>query len=78
MELGPEDLGEGLYGEIEIDPRRMPGAVFGQEGSSRGDVVDVRMVLEGAPPRVEHAKEAGEIASHILFIACKLFDGFGG
>ena len=77
-ELGPEDLGEGLYRQIEIDPGRMPGAVFGQKGSSGGNVVDMGMILEGAPPRMEHAKETGKIAPHMLFIAGKLFYGLGG
>lgn len=53
-------------------------AVLGRKGSSRGDVVDMGVVLEGAPPGVEHAEEAWEISSHIFFIQGEFLHGLGG
>ena len=56
----------------------MPGAIFGQKRSSRDNVMDMVMILEGASPCVKDTEEAGKIASEMSCVGNKLPDGFGG
>jgi len=56
----------------------MPGALGTGKGSSSGDVVDVRMIVEGAPPGVKDAEVPRQVAAHVLLIGGKLPQAFGG
>ena len=73
-ELGFEDFGERFDREKEIDPGGMPGAIGRTESATRNDVVNMGMVLQGAPPSVEHAEEAWEIGTEVFSIEGKFFD----
>jgi hypothetical protein len=76
-ELGPKDFGESPDREIEIEPCGVPGAVFGGKGTAFGNVVDMGVVLESAPPGVEDPKATGHIGADMPVIASELLDRFG-
>jgi len=56
----------------------MPGAVFGEHRPSGGDVMNMRVVLEGTTPGMKDAKEAGKIAPDMFFIRDELLYGLRG
>ncbi len=76
-ELGSEDDGERLDRNKEVDPRRMPGPVFGSKHAASHNVMDMRMVLESPSPRVEDTEEAGHVASTMPLIGGELLHGLG-
>ena len=56
------DRGECVYREKEPRACGMPLSNRGAQRSARHDVVDVGMVLKGAPPCMQHAEESKLIA----------------
>jgi hypothetical protein len=76
-ELGFEEDGEGLDGEIEIDPGGVPEAIGGGEGAAGDDVMDMGVELQGTAPGVKDAEETREIAADVVLIEGKLLDCFG-
>jgi len=75
-EFGPEDLGEGLDREIEIDSGGMPEAIGRREGATRGDVMDMGVKLESSSPGVKDAEEAREIGADKLLVGDQTPDRF--
>ena len=77
-ELGFEDDGESLDGEIEIDPGGVPEAIGGGEGAAGDDVMDMGVKLQGTAPGVKDAEESREITADVMLIQGKFLDRFGG
>jgi len=75
-ELGLEDLGEGLDGEIKIDPGGVPETVGGRERATCNDKMDMGVKLEGASPGVKDAEEPREISANELLIGDQTLNRF--
>ena len=76
--LGSEDFGQGLHRHMEVDSRRMPGAIFGRKSSSGGNAMDMGTILEGTPPCMEDPEETGKIAPDVFPVVVEFFYGLGG
>ena len=77
-ELGFEDDGESFDREIEIDSGGIPAAIGSGESAAGDDVMDMGVILQGASPGVQHAKEARQIGADVTLIKSKFFDGLRG
>jgi len=77
-ELGFEDLGESLDGEIKIDTGGVPETIGGRESAAGDDVMDMGVILQGSPPGVQDAEETREICADELLIGDQFLHRFGG
>jgi hypothetical protein len=77
-ELGFEDDGERLDGEIEIDPGGVPEAIGGGECAPGDDVMDMGVILQGTTPGVKDAEESRKITTDVMFIQGEFLHSFGG
>jgi hypothetical protein len=76
-ELGFEEDGERSDREIEINPRGVPEAIGGGEGSTGDDVMDMGVILQGTTPGVKDSKESREISADVVLIQSKFLHRFG-
>ena len=76
-ELGFKDDGERSYREIEINPRGVPEAIGGGEGTAWDDVMDMGVILQGSSPSMKDSEESGKITTDVMFIQGEFLHRFG-
>ena len=52
--------------------------LLGGQGSSRDNIVDMRVIVELSAPGVKEAEKTWPIAADVVLINSQLFDGLGG